>query len=291
MTTIADSDTDELLKLPDFAQLETEFDREHRIFWCHMRPSARACFSKELLQELGSLGHILSDRAKKAESAPFSYFVLASRLPGIFNLGGDLSLFRQLVIGRDHAGLRRYAYECIELQWQNHTHLDVPDVTTIALVQGEALGGGFEAALFANVLIAERGARMGLPEILFNLFPGMGAFSILSRKLDPARAERMILSGRLYCAEELFDMGVVDVLAEPGSGREAVLDYVVRENRTRNGIQAIRAVRAVNNPITLAELREIADVWTEAALRLSARDLRMMERLVARQTALRKSAA
>ena len=44
---------------------------------------------------------------------------------------------------------------------------------TIALVQGDALGGGFECALSFDVLIAERSAKMGLPEVLFNLFPGM----------------------------------------------------------------------------------------------------------------------
>jgi DSF synthase len=58
--------------------------------------------------------------------------------------------------------------------YENIIHLD-RDVTTIALVQGDALGGGFETALSSNVLIAERSAKLGFPEILFNLFPGMGA--------------------------------------------------------------------------------------------------------------------
>ena len=52
---------------------------------------------------------------------------------------------------------------------------------TVALIQGDAIGGGFEAMLTNDVVIAERTAKFGLPEILFNLFPGMGAHSFLKR--------------------------------------------------------------------------------------------------------------
>ena len=46
-----------------------------------------------------------------------------------------------------------------------------PTLTKIVLVQGDALGGGFECALASDVIVAEESAQMGLPEILFNLFP------------------------------------------------------------------------------------------------------------------------
>ena len=52
--------------------------------------------------------------------------------------------------------------------------------TTISLVQGDALGGGFEAALCGDIIIAEKQARFGFPEVLFNLFPGMGAYNSCS---------------------------------------------------------------------------------------------------------------
>jgi len=51
----------------------------------------------------------------------------------------------------------------------------------------------------------------------------MGAYTLLARRLDPARAEKLILSGKIYSAEELFDMGVVDVLANDGEGEQAVV--------------------------------------------------------------------
>ena len=165
-----------------------------------------------------------------------------------------------------------------------HSHLNRPSVTSIALVQGQALGGGFESALAANVLIAERGAKMGLPEILFNLFPGMGAMTFLGRRVGHHKAEKIILSGKLYLAEELYEMGVVDVLAEPGEGEAAVYDHVRREEKSRNGILALRSAREVSQPVSYDELIRITEIWVDAALRLESKDLRMMERLVSRQT-------
>ncbi len=99
-------------------------------------------------------------------------------------------------------------------------------MTTIALVKGNAMGGDMEAALSANVLVTEKLVKMGLPEVMFNIFPGMGAYQFLNRRLSPVAAEKMILSGKTYTAEDLYEMGVIDVLADEGKGEQAVKDYI-----------------------------------------------------------------
>lgn len=141
----------------------------------------------------------------------------------------------------------------------------------------------FEHALSFDLIVAERSAKLGLPEILFNMFPGMGAYSFLSRRMDRARAEAMILSGRLYGAEELHEMGVVDVLAEDGEGQQAVQEYIARHNRKFNAHQATHRARRRVNPVTLDELTDVVDIWAESALNLTEADLRKMDRLCAAQ--------
>ncbi len=153
------------------------------------------------------------------------YLVLGSRFQGQFSLGGDLALFARCIRSRDRASLVSYGNACVRILHRNMLSLNRP-IVTIALVQGDALGGGFEALLSFNVIVAERGSRFGLPETSFGLFPGMGAHCFLSRRLGAARAENMILSGRAYSAEEMFDLGLVHVIAEPGQGRAAVEDYI-----------------------------------------------------------------
>ena len=274
-----------------YTQLTTYFDPHNQIAWGYMHAHPRPCYTPTLLRELLAWGNGMTGRIDDPAEIDVKYFVLASSVPGTFNLGGDLDLFMRHIAARDRDALYRYAISCIDCSYAVHSHLNRPNVTSIALVQGQALGGGFESALAADVLIAERGARMGLPEILFNLFPGMGAMTFLGRRVGHHNAEKIILSGKLYLAEELHEMGVVDVLAEPGEGEAAVYDHVRREEKSRNGILALRSAREISQPASYDELIRITEVWVDAALRLEPRDLRMMERLVNRQTSKVESVA
>lgn len=268
----------------DDSQLTTYYDEHSQIAWGYMHAEPRQCFTPALLRSLLAWGASLVNTIDDPKQADVKYCVIASKVPDIFSLGGDLALFMRHIESQDRDALYQYAVSCIDCSYALHSHLSRPNVTTIALVQGQALGGGFESALAANVLVAERGVKMGLPEILFNLFPGMGAMTFLGRKVGYPKAEKIILSGKLYLAEELYDLGVVDVLAEPGKGEAAVYDYVRREEKSRNGILGLRAAREVSQPSSYEELIRITEIWVDAALRLKSRDLRMMERLVSRQT-------
>ncbi|BCK87892.1 fatty acid oxidation complex subunit alpha [Sideroxyarcus emersonii] len=159
-------------------------------------------------------------------------------------------------------------------------------VATITLLQGDALGGGLEAALASDIVIAERKCQLGFPEILFNLFPGMGAYSLIARKVSPKFAEKMILSGKIYSAEELHEAGLIDILAEEGKGVEAVNEYIKRQERRSNGFLAVQKARHRFNPLTYQELIDITIVWVDAALKLNEKDLKVMDRFVRSQEKL-----
>lgn len=276
---------------PNYSQLTTYFDPHSQVAWGYMHSEPRPCFTPTLLLELLTWCHAVAAQIDDPAQPDVLYMVTASSHPGVFNYGGDLNRFAELITAGDRERLSQYAKACIEPLYLNAVHLNRPDIKSITLVQGDALGGGFECALSGNVLIAERGVKMGFPEILFNLFPGMGALSLLGRRIGYQQAEKLILSGRLYLAEELHDLGVVDVLAEPGEGEQAVHDYIRREARSRNGTLALRSAREDIQPIVYAELMRIADIWVDAALRLEQKDLRMMERLVSRQSGKAESTA
>jgi len=268
----------------DYSQLTTYYDEHNQVAWGYMNAAPRPCFTGTLLREIVDWFGDVARRVDDPECPDVNYVVVASGHSGIYNLGGDLNLFRQLIEARDRENLYKYAQACIRPLFLNALHLNRPSLKTITLVQGDALGGGFECALSGNVLIAERGTKMGFPEILFNLFPGMGAMTLLGRKIGYTLAEKVILSGKLYTAEEMYELGAVDVLVDPGSGEQAVYDFIRKEARQRNGALALRAARELSQPIAHDELMRIAEIWVDAALRLESKDLRMMERLVARQT-------
>jgi DSF synthase len=265
-------------------QLKTHYDAKHKIGWFSMDSSPRPCFTPTLLSNISSYFESVKKEMIASNNEKYNYLVLDSNVEGVFNLGGDLNLFASKIEQGNRAALLSYAISCIDVLYANMTHLGT-ELTTVALVKGDALGGGFEAALSSNLLIAERGTKMGLPEVLFNLFPGMGAFSLLTRKIGAAKAEQMILSGNLYTAEELFEQGVVDILAEKGEAEIALYKHIKSQSRIANTVSAMQKVKDRYNAISYQELIDITNIWVDAALKLQKKDLRMINRLVSRQTA------
>jgi DSF synthase len=265
-----------------YEELSFELDREVELLWCKQKHRERPSFTPRLLRDVQAFQQRVKARYAGIEAPPFRYLAWASERPEIFNLGGDLPLICQLVKRKDRAGLLRYARACIDICYQNASKLDLP-IVTIALCQGETLGGGFEAALSSDVIIAEEKARFGLPEVLFNLFPGMGAYSFLARRIGVANAEAMIFSGKIYTANELKELGVVDVVVPNGEGRAGVYGYLGRHSRHFTAHRALYKVRRRFSPVTYQELTDIVTLWVDAALELDSANLRKMERLARSQ--------
>lgn len=271
----------------DYQEVSVRYDIQHQAIWFYYNPTPRPCFSLTVLREVRQIQQAVIDyfeTLKPSSEPPIRYLIQASQVPGIFNLGGDLSLFVKLIKDKNRLQLLDYAKQCIEICYLNAVNLNLP-VTTISLVEGVALGGGFESALSSSIMIATEDAEMGFPEIRFNLFPGMGAYSLLARIAGMTTTEKMIGSGAIYGGRELHEMGIVQHLAEIDKGRESVEKFIRQHRRAGNGHLALQKVRQRYHPIDYQELADITEIWVDAALRLKDKDLRMMDRLIKAQLA------
>ncbi len=268
------------------SQLSAVYDPISRAIWSRWTPSPRPSFNLELLKDLAKYCRFVSDTEGRVECLgepmPVEYTVLASGAPGVFNLGGDLDLFIQLIERRDRAGLLNYGKACVDVLHHNYIGHGLP-ITTVSLVQGECLGGGFEAALSSDIIIAERQSRFGFPEILFNLFPGMGAYSFLNRRVGRRITEELLSTGKIYSADDMLTLGVIDAVVDRGQGEAEVSALVRRNGRSRNGLVGIAGARRRVAGITHQELMDVVHLWVDAALRLTSRDRKLMQRLVSRQ--------
>jgi DSF synthase len=279
--------------------LSASYEADTHALWIRWTPSPRPSFNPELLRSLDRCAEFIRaddgfiradpDSAEPhSDPMPIEYTVLSSGVPGVFNLGGDLDLFVRLIEARDRAGLIAYGTACIHVLYQNYSAHELP-ITTISLVQGECLGGGFEAALSSDIVVAEKHARFGFPEIMFNLFPGMGAYSFLDRRVGRRATEELLSTGKTYSADDMLAMGVIDRVAASGDGKAEVAALIKRQSRNRNGLLGIASVRRRVNPVTFQELLDVVHLWADCALRLSSRDLKLMQRLVVRQNDMTSS--
>ncbi len=265
----------------NFQEISVRHDQQDKVFWCFMNQVGRPSYTYSLGAEIQQVQDWISNNyAMPANGGPddLRYFVCGSKTPGIYNLGGDLRHFAECIRTRDLAAMRKYAETCVRMQHANSNGFGAP-IITMALVQGDALGGGFEHALAFDILVAERSARLGLPEIIFNLFPGMGAYSFLVRRVGRKIAESFILEGKIHTAEELFNLGIVDILVEDGEGEAAIVDYCQRNQQRFAAERAVYLARRVTTPVELEELLRITNIWAETAMTLTDADVRKMERL------------
>lgn len=272
-------------RLFELEQLDVSLDEKTATLWTFMRPRGRPSYNPELLEDFHAWQRGIVAKFGGHPEA-LRYLVLGSRTPGVFNLGGDLHLFLAKIRESNRQSLIEYGQSCVRILHRNINTLGLP-IVTIGLAQGDALGGGFESLLSFNVIIAERGAKFGFPETLFGLFPGMGAYSLVARRTSAAFAEEMMLTGRTYTADEMKDAGLVHMVVEPGEGIAATRDYIQKNKRRHIGARAIYEAGRAVNPVSLEELDRVVEIWADACLQLSERDLKVMQRLVSAQDKLR----
>ncbi|MET9089701.1 enoyl-CoA hydratase/isomerase family protein [Streptomyces sp. NPDC004237] len=116
---------------------------------------------------------------------------------------------------------------------------------SVAAIHGFAFGGGLELALACDLRVAERGTRLGLPEMKLGVLPGAGGTQRLPRLLPPAIAKQMILTGEPIDAERAHALGLLNELAEPGGALKAA--------------EALAARLAAGAPLALAAGKRLID--------------------------------
>lgn len=112
----------------------------------------------------------------------------------------------------------------------------------IAAVNGYALGGGCELALFCDLRIAAEHAKFGFPEAKLGVMPGYGGTQLLPRLIGPARAKHLLFTGEIVGAEEAYRLGLVDKVCPSGT----LTDETEKLARTiaANGPVSLRCIKA-----------------------------------------------
>jgi enoyl-CoA hydratase len=115
----------------------------------------------------------------------------------------------------------------------------------IAAIEGFAVAGGLEIALACDLIVAARGAKLGIPEVKRSLVAAGGGLLRLPRRMPYHLAMELALTGDPMPAERLYEAGVVNVVAEPGEALPAAL--------------ALAARVAPNAPLALAATKRIVE--------------------------------
>jgi enoyl-CoA hydratase len=164
------------------------------IIWLN-RPQVLNAFNPDMLREF-------NEAFDAAETAPEVNAILVTGRGRGFCAGGDLRISH--VMQRDKQRFPAY----MEFTLGSFRRGFLSSKPVIALVNGAAVGGGLQFALWSDIVIASESARMGDGHQNYGQMGGGGSLSLLPRVLGPARAKELIFSGRLLSGREAFEWGL-----------------------------------------------------------------------------------
>ncbi|MEW7278712.1 crotonase/enoyl-CoA hydratase family protein [Aquimarina sp. 2201CG1-2-11] len=264
-----------------FDCIRLEYFREEELLIWRIKDTGMPNFCLKGLHEFREFG-IWVKQYFQHPDRPLKFIISGSEHNGIYNMGGDLPFFLECINTKNVEKLKTYAHLCIDAIYNIYTSFGLPAIS-IALVEGNAYGGGFECALAHDFIIAEEGVQFCLPENKFNLFPGMGAHSLLTRKTNVLDADMLIRSSRIYKSRYLQSLGLVEKIVEREKGWLELIGFVhtIKEqfNFEYHHIQCKKMI----NPLSKQELLDITNLWVKACLQIEAFDLRKMEILAQAQ--------
>ncbi|GAA2448733.1 crotonase/enoyl-CoA hydratase family protein [Actinomadura vinacea] len=168
------------------------------------RPDSRNAMSM-------AMAHQIAEALDTLDSRPDLSVAVITGAGGTFCAGMDLKGFargeRPVVEGRGFAGLVKQP----------------PAKPLIAAVEGYALAGGFEIVLTCDLIVAAENAKFGLPEVKRGLTAAAGGLLRLQHRIPYHLAMELVLTGRMWPAEEAATVHLVNRLTTPGTALEEAL--------------------------------------------------------------------
>lgn len=174
------------------------------------RPQKMNVFNSQMLDELTTALNAAGDD-------PDTYvIVLNSSITKAFTAGGDINEEGTLT-SETAEEFSAKGQECMMSIYHNN-------VPVIVAVDGYALGSGMEVILAADITVAARSAKIGVPTINLGGIPCWGATQILPRIVGHSRASDLLLTGKMMDAEECYKLGLVEYLVESSELMEKAMD-------------------------------------------------------------------
>ncbi len=141
-----------------------------------------------------------------------------------FSAGGDIKAWSGMTANEFGHAWVRFGHRVFE-------RLATLRVPLIAAINGHALGGGLELAGVADIRIAERQVKIGLPETSLAMVPGWSGTQRLVHRFGAQVVRRMVLGGEMFSAEEAQSLGIIDAVVDTGTVLDAARSYAERVAR------------------------------------------------------------
>lgn len=266
-----------------FTNIDTVFDTHYSALWCTLKSSKTPFLSISLLNDIRTLQDTVAQHCSEQPKLKPKFIIWQSDLPDIFNLGLDLDHIYQLILDKNEKGLEHYIQLCIDAYYINLIRLDIQPLITISLVRGKAYGGGLDAALASDIVIAEENSKCRFPEISFHLLPSIGTLAMMLRQYPINVVEELIFEGKNLNLDKLKQMNLIHSTIEDGTGINYIQSKLKHLHKRHNIYATMYKSKKNSIAVNHQELAEFRDMWIQTALAFKPDNLRKLERYVTAQ--------
>lgn len=271
--------------------VDTVYNTEFRALWCTFRSAKNPVFSLEFLKNIRDMQDNVAQFSHDYPAKKPLYLIWASDNPHIFSLGLDLKYVHDLISKKDEIGLYKYLELCIDILYINIMKFDIKPLITISLIKGKTFGGGFEAALTSDVIIASENIRCGFPGIRYNLLPSIGLMNVLMQRYPKNIIEPLLLGNKAWLnSKELLQCGIVEKIVKDTDGHQAVHEKIRDLHEKHDIYAAIYHAKALSMQVKQQDLEEFKNLWVRSALNFKPDDLYKLGRIAEAQKLLSERA-
>lgn len=202
---------------------------------------------------------------KEVDTENAAALIVHSSVKGGFSAGADLRELYQSLLDVPPKEQEPRLRAFIDRIHSVMDRLDMLPLTTIGVVHGVCFGGGFELALTCDVLVAEKSARFGFPELRLGLIPGFGGIPRLRRDVSNAVVRDLLLTGRSINAKKALASGLASQMVPVGEGLRAA--RATAQQCTKFDPEAASACKRFMKPLPREQLRQEKEVFLRLANR------------------------
>lgn len=264
-------------------EVELAYEATIKTLWVTIRPELKPVFTLQLLDSLVKIQSAifaLWGAPDQYHRAPVRFLAFRGTGP-FFTLGGDLDFYLDCLAKNDRAALSEYARLSAEGAIWNSGGLNGL-VVTLSTIHAKAIGGGIDAPRSCNVMIAEEQASFVYPEIKFNHFP-ITAVAILSRRMGPRAAEKLLMSGEEMSAQAFMEAGGLEAVVPTGTGEAWIRKYCADALPIHAAKTALFAAFNRRAGDLREELAHLGQIWADCMLRLSPSAISKLQRIAQTQ--------
>lgn len=264
-------------------EVELAYEAAIKTLWVTIRPELKPVFTLQLLDSLVKIQSAifaLWGAPDQYHRAPVRFLAFRGTGP-FFTLGGDLDFYLDCLAKNDRAALSEYARLSAEGAIWNSGGLNGL-VVTLSTIHAKAIGGGIDAPRSCNVMIAEEQASFVYPEIKFNHFP-ITAVAILSRRMGPRAAEKLLMSGEEMSAQAFMEAGGLEAVVPTGTGEAWIRKYCADALPIHAAKTALFAAFNRRAGDLREELAHLGQIWADCMLRLSPSAISKLQRIAQTQ--------